>query len=106
MTRKASKFYPSGKFKEEEWWYTRQEILIRDDYRCRRCNWQAKRHPEKSKLHVHHITPRKHFSEQYPVEHRLHISNRDNPCNLLLLCNSCHAKTTVRGIKTARKDKD
>ncbi len=58
------------------WPSVREAVLARDKHRCRGddCAETA----ATAELHVHHLLPRKH-------------GGRDDPANLITLCDSCHA---------------
>lgn len=56
----------------ERWLIVRSEILLRDHFRCRECNFYKH-------LEVHHIVPRSK-------------GGSDDPDNLITLCQRCHAK--------------
>lgn len=80
-----------------DWPKIREQILARDEHRCRFCNAEATdRHP----LEVHHLTPLRTFLAQYPRAVALHLAHA--PGNLLTLCPTCHRTVErARGARTA-----
>ena len=56
------------------WPSVREAVLARDNHRCRDCGNTS----DPAALDVHHLVPRKH-------------GGRDDPANLVTLCDSCHA---------------
>lgn len=69
----------------ENWKTQNERCRRRDNYICQECGIHEDEHLEKigTKLHVHHITPRREFE----------VVEESNVLeNLVLLCSSCHRK--------------
>jgi len=80
-----------------EWPAIRQEILARDEERCRICGTGA--HPGRP-LEVHHLTPLRSFLNQHTRPVALRLAHA--PDNLLTLCPACHRQVErARGARTA-----
>jgi DEAD/DEAH box helicase domain-containing protein len=80
-----------------EWPAVREEILARDERRCRLCSAPAQ--PDRP-LEVHHLTPLRTFLAQHPQAVARRLAHA--PENLLTLCPTCHRKVErARGARTA-----
>ncbi len=80
-----------------EWPAVREELLARDEGRCRLCGATAQPgHP----LEVHHLQPLRLFLMQHPRPVALRLAHAAE--NLLTLCPPCHRKVErARGARTA-----
>jgi len=78
------------RFKNPEYQKWRNSVLERDNYKCRNCNKQCKKH-EKG-LAAHHIKPYKDYPEL-----------RFNASNGLTLCRKCHMELHKKPIKPIRR---
>ena len=67
-----------------EWRLLRDEILIRDNFTCLRCD---KKFRSKKYLSVHHLIPRAN-------------GGSNAPANLVTLCNPCHDYVEVNDLRT------
>ena len=66
----------------KQWLWLRQQVLLRDQYKCQKCGVFVVR---KGQAHVDHIIPKS-------------SGGTDDMSNLMLLCVSCHSlKTTSEG---------
>lgn len=79
MHGKLLNYYHIAGFNEN----IKQQILVRDEYRCRICS-------RDNNLHIHHIIPR--------IQGGSHKSE-----NLITLCASCHGSVETRDIASATK---
>jgi len=68
---------------QKEWRELRHDILIRDHYKCQRCEKIS--HNGKG-LTVHHIIPRDE-------------GGLNDPLNLITLCHSCHDLVEISGFR-------
>lgn len=79
--------YASGEeefnFHSKEWRSVRWEAIVRAHFRCERC---GRRFPYGHGLTVHHIIPRAE-------------GGKENPANLISLCNPCHNIVECRKIR-------
>ncbi len=81
-----------------DWWWRRDQIIKRDDGRCRHCS--RRRSGSRVPFHIHHVAPK----FQREGNHRLE--------NLILLCEICHSKIDepghhlVRGARKTRLKKE
>jgi DEAD/DEAH box helicase domain-containing protein len=86
-----------------EWPRIREEVLARDNHRCRLCGATVRPDaPDKMRLRleVHHLTPLRSFLAQYPRPVALRLAHASE--NLLTLCTVCHQKVErARGARTA-----
>lgn len=66
-----------SKYRGEDWYSCRQNVLIRDNYSCQVCGIHRDELENPQHLHVHHIVP-------------YEISQNNNQVNLITLCNVHH----------------
>ncbi len=80
-----------------DWPEIREQMLARDEHRCRLCGAEAQ---ASRPLEVHHVTPLRSYLAQHPHAMALRLAHA--PRNLLTLCPVCHRKVErARGARTA-----